>query len=136
MIFPSWIRILQLKLMRIYAGPDPQPWSQLTRSRFSSNGFFVRFQIDLRSFVTRLRQLKQRVQQFDRSTRIATQLENQALWLEQMNRVVAEMKLTVRHLKSSVDSLQEHLRFNHSSLRSGHRGSPLAGGFLESDPNS
>jgi hypothetical protein len=75
--------------------------------------------------VTRLRQLKQRVQQFDRSTRIATQLENQALWLEQMNRVVAEMKLTVRHLKSSVESLQEHLRFNHSSLRFGHQESPF-----------
>ena len=75
------------------------------------------FQIDLRSFVTRLRQLKQRVQAFDRGTRISTQLENQALWLEQMSRVVAEMKLTVRHLKTSVDQLQEHLRFNHSSLR-------------------
>jgi hypothetical protein len=85
--------------------------------------------------VTRLRQLKQRVQQFDRSTRIATQLENQALWLEQMNRVVAEMKLTVRHLKSSVESLQEHLRFNHSSLRLGHQGVALQEGFPESGPN-
>lgn len=78
--------------------------------------------IDLRSFVTRLRQLKQRVQAFDRGTRISTQLENQALWLEQMSRVVAEMKLTVRHLKTSVDQLQEHLRFNHSSLREAVRG--------------
>ena len=67
--------------------------------------------------MTRLRQLKQRVQAFDRGTRISTQLENQALWLEQMSRVVAEMKLTVRHLKTSVDQLQEHLRFFHSTLR-------------------
>jgi hypothetical protein len=37
------------------------------------------------------------------------------------------MKLTVRHLKSSVESLQEHLRFNHSSLRLGHQGSPFKG---------
>ena len=25
-IFPSWIRIQEGKLMRIHAGPDPQPW--------------------------------------------------------------------------------------------------------------
>jgi hypothetical protein len=45
--------------------------------------------------------------------------------------VVAEMKLTVRHLKSSVDSLQEHLRFNHSSLRSGRRQKSLLLGCEE-----
>ncbi|XP_023348230.1 prominin-like protein [Eurytemora carolleeae] len=60
--------------------------------------------IDLRSFISKLRQLKE-VWRFEGSTRLSTQIENQALWLEGMNKVVADMKVTLRHLKSSVITL-------------------------------
>jgi len=71
--------------------------------------------IDLASFTRKLRGLKQQVGRIHRP--IASALENEALWLDTMNRVVEEMKVTVRHLKSSVINLEENSRFNHSSMR-------------------
>jgi len=72
--------------------------------------------IDLRSFIDKLRQLKDVFKEIG-STKLFTQIENQALWLEGMNKVAMELKVTLRHLKASVLDLDENMKFNHSSLR-------------------
>ncbi len=44
-IFPSWIRIRKLKLMRIHADPDPKPWKKqcfrLRRKRYISRSWNI-----------------------------------------------------------------------------------------------
>jgi len=96
---------------------------ELARSKISDMNF-TRFtdliedqivNIDLASFTRKLRGLKQQVGRVHRS--ISSALENEALWLDTMNRVVEEMKVTMRHLKSSVMQLEENSRFNHTSMR-------------------
>jgi len=73
--------------------------------------------IDLSSFIQRLKTLKDQVYAFDTTRAIAPKLENQALWLGTMNKVVGEMKDTVQHLKATVIELEENSKFNHASMR-------------------
>jgi len=118
------VQLDQLSDIRLLSPETISDLEQLADSKISDMDF-TRFtsllenqitKIDLRNFISKLRQLKE-VWRFDGNTRLSTQIENQALWLEGMNKVVADMKVTIRHLKTSVNSLQENSRFNHSSMR-------------------
>ena len=73
--------------------------------------------IDLNTFINRLKSLKDQVYAFDATRAIAPKLENEALWLGTMNKVVDEMKATVAHLKGTVEELEENSKFNHASMR-------------------
>ena len=73
--------------------------------------------IDLESFIDRLKILKDQVYKFESTRSIAPKLENEALWLGTMNKVVVEMKAVVENLKGTVYELEENSKFNHSSMR-------------------
>lgn len=73
--------------------------------------------IDLSSFIGRLKELKDIVYQFDGTRSIAPKLENEALWLGTMSRLVEEMKETVSHLKTTAAELEQNIKFNKSSMR-------------------
>jgi prominin 1 len=118
------VQLDQLADIRLLSTETERDLRQLAETKISDMDF-TRFmdlledqitKIDLRSFISKLRQLKE-VWRFEGSTLLSTQIENQALWLEGMNKVVADMKVTLRHLKSSVLSLQENSRFNQTSMR-------------------
>jgi len=118
------VQLNELSDIRLLSPETTLDLEELANSKISDMNF-TRFtsllenqitKIDLRSFIVKLRQLKEALL-FDRNTDRAITIENQAMWLEGMNKVVTEMKVTLRHLKSSVNSLQENSRFNHSSMR-------------------
>lgn len=73
--------------------------------------------IDLESFIERLKDLKDQVYRLDATRSIAPKLENQALWLGTMNKLVKKMKSVVQNLKVTVEELDENSKFNHSSMR-------------------
>ena len=73
--------------------------------------------IDLRSFIRHLRTLREQVGRYPSIKFVATKLGNEALYLENMNRVVEQVKLTIRHLKESVAQLETNIKFNKSSMR-------------------
>ena len=73
--------------------------------------------IDLPTFITRLKVLKDQVYSFEATRPIAPKLENEALWLGQMNDLVEEMKITVANLSLTVGQLEEMFKFNKSSMR-------------------
>ena len=73
--------------------------------------------IDLPTFITRLKVLKDQVYSFEATRPIAPKLENEALWLGQMNNMVEEMKVTVANLSLTVGQLGEMFKFNKSSMR-------------------
>ena len=73
--------------------------------------------IDLPTFITRLKVLKDQVYSFEATRPIAPKLENEALWLGQMNDLVEEMKITVANLSLTVGQLEEMSKFNKSSMR-------------------
>jgi len=73
--------------------------------------------VDLDNFIDRLKVLKDQVYRFESTRSIAPKLENQALWLGTMNKVVQEMKEIVENLKVTVKDLEENSKFKHSSMR-------------------
>ena len=73
--------------------------------------------IDLPTFITRLKVLKDQLYSFEATRPIAPKLENEALWLGQMNDLVEEMKVTVANLSLTVGQLEEMSKFNKSSMR-------------------
>ena len=73
--------------------------------------------IDLPTFITRLKVLKDQVYSFEATRPIAPKLENEALWLGQMNDLVEEMKVTVANLSLTLGQLEEMFKFNKSSMR-------------------
>jgi len=73
--------------------------------------------IDLRSFIRHLRTLREQVGRYPPIKFVATKLGNEALYLENMNRVAEQVKLTIRHLKESVAQLEQNIKFNKSSMR-------------------
>ena len=73
--------------------------------------------IDLPTFITRLKDLKDQVYSFEATRPIVPKLENEALWLGQMNDLVEEMKVTVANLSLTVGQLGEMFKFNKSSMR-------------------
>ena len=73
--------------------------------------------IDLPTFITRLKVLKDQVYSFEATRPIAPKLENEALWLGQMNDLVEEMKVTLANLSLTVGQLGEMFKFNKSSMR-------------------
>lgn len=119
------VRLDQLQNIRLLSPSTKRDLEKLASSKLSDMEFtqFTSLleneitNIDLRSFISKLRQLNELLR-FDRdSWNIASQIELQALRLESMNKVVTEMKIALRHLKSSVAQLQENSRFNQSSMR-------------------
>ena len=90
--------------------------------------------IDLNDFIERLREVRQKL---DRSELrlVGSALENEALFLENMNSVVAEMKDAMRQLKASVSELEKEAKFNKSNFRQALRQliseATKASGFLE-----
>ena len=61
--------------------------------------------------------MREQVSRYPSIKFVATKLGNEALYLENMNRVVEQVKLTLRHLKESVNQLETNIKFNKSSLR-------------------
>lgn len=73
--------------------------------------------IDLKTFIRRLKSLRNQVYEFDSTRSIAPKLENEALWLDSMDKVVDEMKSTVSDLSATVKELERDSKFNHTSMR-------------------
>ena len=73
--------------------------------------------IDLRNFIRHLRTLQEQVGRYPSIKFVTTKLGNEALYLENMNDVVEQVKLTLRHLKESVNQLETNIKFHKSSLR-------------------
>ena len=73
--------------------------------------------IDLPTFITRLKVLKDQVYSFEATRPIAPKLENEALWLGQMYNLVEDMKVAVANLSLTVGQLEEMSKFNKSSMR-------------------
>ena len=73
--------------------------------------------IDLPTFITRLKVLKDQVYSFEATRPIAPKLENEALWLGQMYDLVEDMKVAVANLSLTVGQLEEMSKFNKSSMR-------------------
>lgn len=73
--------------------------------------------VDLDHFIDRLKVLKDQVYRFESTRSIAPKLENEALWLGTMNKVVQEMNSVVANLKVTVHDLEENSKFKHSSMR-------------------
>ena len=74
-------------------------------------------EIDLPTFITRLKVLKDQVYSFEATRPIAPKLENEALWLGQMYNLVEDMKVAVANLSLTVGQLEEMSKFNKSSMR-------------------
>ena len=110
------IRLLSTETERYLMDLAESKISDMDFSKFTSLLEDEITKIDLRGFIDKLRQLKEVWKEVG-STKLFTQIENQALWLEGMNKVAMDLKVTLRHLKASVVDLEKNMKFNHSSLR-------------------
>eukprot|EP00092_Neocalanus_flemingeri_P006838 GFUD01007383.1.p1 GENE.GFUD01007383.1~~GFUD01007383.1.p1 ORF type:complete len:948 (+),score=147.14 GFUD01007383.1:408-3251(+) len=119
------IQLEQLSRITLLSPETSKDLEELAKSKISDMDFskFTTLleneitKIDLDNFIDRLKVLKDQVYRFDSTRSIAPKLENEALWLGTMNKVVEEMKSTVRHLKKTVAELEENSKFNHTSMR-------------------
>ena len=80
------------------------PLTRLELSRFKSMSAEAVIRVDMRKVVRQLRVLREEV-----TRGVATKLNNEILYLENMMRVAEQVKLTVRHLKQTTALLEEHL---------------------------
>jgi hypothetical protein len=76
--------------------------------------------IDLRSFIRHLRTLREQVGRYPSIKFVATKLGNEALYLENMNRAVEQVKLTLRHLKERVKHLETQHKIQQILSEGGH----------------
>jgi len=119
------IQLEELKHITLLSPETSNDLKELANSKISDMNFtqFTSLleneitKIDLDKFINRLKALKDQVYAFDATRSIAPKLENEALWLGTMNKVVDEMKETVAHLKDTVEELEENSKFNHASMR-------------------
>lgn len=119
------IQLEELKHITLLSPETSNDLKELANSKISDMNFtqFTSLleneitKIDLNTFINRLKSLKDQVYAFDATRAIAPKLENEALWLGTMNKVVDEMKETVAHLKETVEELEENSKFNHASMR-------------------
>ena len=119
------IQLEQLKHITLLSPETSKDLKELADSRISDMNFtqFTTLleneitKIDLNTFIRRLKELKEQVYSFEATRPIAPKLENEALWLGQMNDVVEEMKVTVKNLTVVVAELEEISKFNKSSMR-------------------
>merc|ERR1719320_358090 len=119
------IRIKELSGIKLLTTETTRDLEELARSGISDMDF-TKFtdifedeitKIDLRNFIRHLRTLREQVGRYPSIKFVATKLGNEALYLENMNDVVEQVKLTLRHLKESVNQLETNIKFNKSSLR-------------------
>ena len=101
------IQMEQLTHITLLSPETAEHLQELAQSRISDIDFskFTSIiekeitKIDLSSFIGRLKELKDTVYSFDSTRSIAPKLENEALWLGTMDRLVGEMRDTVDRLK-------------------------------------
>ena len=94
--------------------------SQLTRldlARFKDMSEEEIVKMDLRKFVRQLRVLKDDLSRSSGFRSMTTRLSNEVLYLENMMRVAEQVKITVRHLKQTIDILEENMRVNVGSMK-------------------
>lgn len=94
--------------------------SQLTRldlARFKEMSEENIVKMDLRKFVRQLRVLKDDLSRSSGFRAMTTRLSNEVLYLENMMRVAEQVKITVRHLKQTIDILEENMRVNVGSMK-------------------
>jgi len=119
------IRIRELSDITLLTPSTTRDLEELARSKISDMDFsqFTEIledeitKIDLRNFIRHLRTLKEQLGRYPSIKFVAVKLGNEALDLENMNRIVEQVKLTLRHLKESVKQLETNIKFNKSSLR-------------------
>ena len=119
------IQLEQLTQITLLAPETSADLQELAESKISDMNFsnFTTLleneitKIDLSNFIDRLKDLKDQVYRFDSTKGIAPKIENEALWLGTMNKVVEEMEIVVQHLKETVVDLEENSKFNHSSMK-------------------
>jgi len=119
------IRIKELSGIKLLTPETTRDLEELARSGISDMDFskFTDIledeitKIDLRNFIRHLRTLREQVGRYPSIKFVATKLGNEALYLENMNDVVEQVKLTLRHLKESVNQLETNIKFHKSSLR-------------------
>ena len=80
------------------------PLTRLELSRFKSMSAEAVIRVDMRKVGRQLRVLREEV-----TRGVATKLNNEILYLENMMRVAEQVKLTVRHLKQTTALLEENL---------------------------
>ena len=103
------IQLEQLKHITLLSPETSKDLKELADSKISDMNFtqFTTLleneitKIDLKTFITRLKILKDQVYSFEATRAIAPKLENEALWLGKMDEVVEEMKVTVEPLITS-----------------------------------
>jgi prominin 1 len=72
--------------------------------------------VDLSSFTAKLRRVKERLTR-NQARLVGAALENEALFLDQMQRVVMDMKVAIRELDASVNALEREARHAKPNLR-------------------
>jgi len=119
------IQLEELKHITLLSPETSDDLRELANSKISDMNF-TKFttllekeftKIDLKTFINRLKTLRNQVYEFDSTRAIAPKLENEALWLESMDKVVDELKTTVKDLSETVRELERESKFNHTSMR-------------------
>jgi prominin 1 len=72
--------------------------------------------IDIAKFTTRLRQVKERLTR-TQARLVGPAIDNEALFLDQMQRVVMDMKLAMKDLVNSVEALEQEAKHSTPNLR-------------------
>lgn len=78
-------------------------------------------EIDLAKFTSRLRQVRERLSR-NQARLVGPAIDNEALFLDQMQRVVMDMKLAMRDLDNSVKALEKEAKHTKPNLREALRG--------------
>ena len=78
--------------------------------------------LDLDMFIQRLRRVKDRLGQTPQARAVKIPIDNQILFLEQMQIVVKQLEMGIRQLRTSVESLERDAKFNKVTMREALQG--------------
>eukprot|EP00096_Caligus_rogercresseyi_P016369 TRINITY_DN900_c2_g1_i1.p1 TRINITY_DN900_c2_g1~~TRINITY_DN900_c2_g1_i1.p1 ORF type:complete len:971 (-),score=312.63 TRINITY_DN900_c2_g1_i1:397-3309(-) len=71
--------------------------------------------IELPAFIRKLRQVKEKLR--PSLSRVGAALENEALFLDQMQRLIVAIRVSIRQLKSSIASIEKEARYGKINMR-------------------
>uniref|UniRef100_A0A0K2T7V4 Prominin1Alike [Acyrthosiphon pisum] n=2 Tax=Lepeophtheirus salmonis TaxID=72036 RepID=A0A0K2T7V4_LEPSM len=73
-------------------------------------------QIELPAFIRKLRQVKEKLRPSSLS-RVGAALENEALFLDQMQRLIVSIRVSIRQLKSSITAIENEAKYGKINMR-------------------
>lgn len=93
--------------------------------------------LDLDMFIQKLKRVKARLGQTREGRLVSPAIENQILFLEQMQKVIVQLEMGMRQLQSSVEQLEKDAKFNKVNMREALHGlikqATAASEFLKSE---